>query len=242
MIRIMETSAERSLRPWVNGRVPSGYWDTRENRVAYIQWLGEQIGFVEIDDWYQIRARHFRDHGGGALLKFYKSSVLGAMQDFLPDYCWLPWLFGRTPSGFWAKSENRACYMRWLEQKLQIVRHQDWYQLDETVFRDSGGLGLFSNHYGGSMLSALRDYRPDVEWKPWLFRKVPNGFWESPENRQHYFGWLIRHLSIRQDAELTQLTRQVVRETHGDYLLNRYYRGSMSALESEFRTLLRSKR
>lgn len=241
MIRIMETNVTSPLQPWLDGRVPNGYWSKRDNRVTYIEWLCERIGFVRIDHWYQIRNRHFRDNCGGALLnKIYNSSVLHAMQDFRPDYNWLPWLFGRTPSGFWTKLENRVCYMRWLEQRLQIARHEDWYQHDETVFRNSGGAGLFSNHYVGSMLSALRDYRPDIEWIPWLFRKVPNGFWESSKNRQKYIEWLARHLRIRRDADLTRLTRQVVRETRGDYLLNQYYRGSMSAFKSEFRTLASS--
>ncbi len=92
----------QSRQPWLTGRVPNGYWDTRANRVQYLNWLAERCGFLQPGDWYAVRKSHFRTHFGGGLLRNqYGSSIWRAMNDFLPEHDWKPWLFGATPDGFW---------------------------------------------------------------------------------------------------------------------------------------------
>src|SRR5216684_2374765 len=58
----------RDPRLWLYGPVPSGFWELAENRQRYVEWLGEQLGFTQLEDWYRITRRHFRRHRGGGLL------------------------------------------------------------------------------------------------------------------------------------------------------------------------------
>ncbi len=44
----------RDPRLWLYGPVPSGFWDLAENRQRYVEWLGEQLGFTKLEDWYRI--------------------------------------------------------------------------------------------------------------------------------------------------------------------------------------------
>ncbi|MEO2017892.1 MAG: hypothetical protein ABGZ53_26370 [Fuerstiella sp.] len=223
-----------SDKPWLDSRVPNGFWHERRNRVTYMNWLGTKLGYMRREDWYQIRNRDFRLNSGGTVLdRFYGSSVLEAMRDLVPNYDWLPWLFSKTPRRFWDDAANRQAYMQWLEGKLQINREEDWYELSDESFEENRGAGLLTNYYHGSILSALREYRPDVDWKPWCFRKVPNGYWRRPGNRRRYFEWLADRLQYQSMSDWESLTRQSVCETGGAGLLSHLFGGSLPRLRND---------
>ena len=38
--------------------------------------------------------------------------------------------------------------------------------------------------YGGSLCSILQIMHPEIEWIPWLFSKVPKGFWFNSLNQK----------------------------------------------------------
>lgn len=228
---------------WLNNRVPTGYWRRRTNRVAYVRWLGRQLGFSQIDDWYGLKNRHFiRNRGSTLLVRVYRSSVYAAMRDYRPDVSWKPWLFAKTPAGYWDDPENRRTYMLWLERKLRIRLPEQWYGLDESVFTENGAAGLFQNFYGGSMLTAVREHHPDYSWRPWLFRKVPNGFWADPDNRRDYYTWLRAQLGFRSNRRWSELTREQVKQTGAATLLHSRFRGSMSAMRAEIRSCLSARK
>ncbi len=230
----VELSCIRDDRPWLYGRVPNGYWDVRENRISYLEWLGRRLGFVSRNDWYRVCNRDFiRNHGGTLLLKIYCSSVYIAMQDYQPQHEWIPWLFHKTPRGFWEEAENRRSYMEWIEELLRIECEEDWYQLTKESFAENSGAGLLANHYRGSILSALREYRPDYDWKPWLFPKVPHGFWSQPNNRRRYLRWLANRLRFRSPNDWHRLSRKDISETGGSGLFNVHYGGSLARLIDE---------
>ena len=230
----VEISRFQDDSPWLSGRVPDGYWDARTNRVFYLDWLGRRLGFISRDDWYQVCNTDFiRNHGGALLWRMYGSSVHAAMRDYRPLHEWIPWLFSKTPKGFWHKAANRQTYMEWLEGMLQIESEEDWYQVTKASFLENHGGGLLRNHYQGSILSALREYRPDYDWKPWLFPKVPHGFWNRPDNRQRYFQWLASRLRFRLLSDWHRLTKPDLFATGGSGLLHGYYAGSLARLRNE---------
>lgn len=230
-----------SERPWITRRVPDGFWSQHRNRVDYMDWLGNRLDFTETTDWYRLQNRHFNENRGSTLLqKGYSSSVLNAMRDYLPDEDWKPWLFSRTPAGYWSESRNRRDYLRWLEQRLKIRSPEQWYETDAKDFENNHGAGLIANHYRGSVLAAAREHRPDFDWKPWLFRRVPNGFWRSPENRQCYYRWLAAREGLQTTQDWERLTRQVISQTKGVHLLEDRFRGSMPALRTDAASLLQA--
>ena len=141
----------RAKRPWLSGRVPGGYWDVRAIRVLYLEWLGQHLGFVGRDDWYEAcNADFIQNHGGTLLQQIYGSSVYIAMQDYQPRYEWIPWLFSKTPKGFWQEAENRRVVYEWLGGTLQIGSEEDWYQVTKASFHENGGAGLLQNYFQGS--------------------------------------------------------------------------------------------
>ncbi len=223
-------------RPWLSGRVPDGYWDVRGNRSSYLDWLGRRLGFVSPEDWYQLRAAHFiQNHGAALFWHFYDSSVYCAMRDCRPQHEWLPWLFSKTPKGYWHEAENRLSFMEWIEKTLQIESEECWYRVTRKSFAENGGGGLLTNHYRGSILAALREWRPDHDWKPWLFPKVPHGFWQEAENRRSYMDWLGGVLQIKREEDWYQVPFETFAENGGATLIQKFYRGSILAAVCECR-------
>ena len=213
--------------PWFGNRVPNGYWDIRENRVRYLDWLGEQCGFVTPEDWYNVRKHNFQSHSGGGLLRNeYGSSVLAAMCDYKPEYDWKPWLFGGAPNGFWNVRANRNRYMGWFGQQLGIETVEGWYGVTGADFFNHHGGGLLNNQFKGSVQALLRDYMPDFEWKAWRFTSVPQSFWQSPANRRNYMLWLGEQLGFRTSRDWRKLNREHFYKFEGSGLFVTHYHGS----------------
>lgn len=213
--------------PWFGNRAPNGYWDLRENRLRYLDWLGEQCGFVKNSDWYRLRRHHFQQNNGGGLLRnSYGSSVLAVMRDYRPDFSWKPWLFGGAPNGFWGKPENRHSYMNWLGQQLGFSTTEDWYAVTGSHFFDHHGGGLLNNVYKGSVQAILHDYRPQFAWQAWRFHSVPQSFWSRPANRRDYLLWLGKQLRFINRSDWDALKREDFLHHNGSGLFATYFHGS----------------
>ena len=213
--------------PWLQGRVPNGYWDVRENRVRYLNWLAQRSGFHAPSDWYGARKSDFQKNGGGGLLRNeYRSSVLVAMHDYLPNYEWKPWMFGGAPKGFWKCRENRCRYLAWLAEQLGIRRTDDWYAVTGADFFDNHGGGLLNNEFKGSVQALLLDYRPHYPWKAWCFSSVPQCFWSKPKNRRSYLQWLGEQLGFQTRQDWQQLRREHFYANNGSGVFVGYYHGS----------------
>ena len=205
------------------GRVPYGFWDEKQNRIAYLKWLGKQLQYKTPEDWYAIQRKHFaQNHGGGILGMCFRDSPQTAVRELFPDYPWQPWLFVRTPQGYWQSADNRRNYMRWLTKKLKLRTKEDLYQLCKNDFMDNGGAGLLGNHYQWSILAAVQEYKPLMNLLEWKFQSVPQGFWNSDENRIRYMDWLSEKLRIRTPELWYRVTTEEVEQNHGITLLTRF--------------------
>jgi hypothetical protein len=74
---------------WRFVRVPTGFWDKEENQRKFFEWVGRQLGFTKLDDWYQITKEIIVKYGGGGLLHDrYGGSPSTAMQYIFPEHDW----------------------------------------------------------------------------------------------------------------------------------------------------------
>lgn len=220
--------------PWLYGRVPNGFWDYRENRVQYLDWLGVQCGFVEIQDWYVVRKSHFvTNRGGGMLHNCYRDSVVSAMQDYRPEFDWSPWKFCSVPQGFWKDKERRLAYMKWLGAQLGYSAHADWYDITKQSFKDHYGAGLLQNQFGNSPQRAVFEYMPEYDWKPWLFRSVPQNFWHDADRRLQFLHWLGQQLHFSSPVDWVRLSGNDFRKNAGGGLLDYYSRDPIARALSE---------
>ncbi len=218
--------------PWLQCRVPNGYWDSKANRLCFLEWLGEECGFRTCEDWHRVTRRHFRSHGGGGLLNlYYRDSPLEALLEFRPDYPWKPWLFRSTPQRFWMELTNRRRYMAWLGVQLGYWETSDWYQIKKENFYENHGGGMLANLHDDSPIAAVIEYRPAHQWKPWLFKSVPQGFWKAAENRRAYMDWLGKKLGCRTESDWLRVTRRDFEDNNGGGFLRNYGSSPIRALQ-----------
>lgn len=162
---LLDLYPDFTWRPWLFRSTSQGFWKDKQNRIAYMDWLGQHLGLKSHEDWYQVSRSHFHtNHGGGMLANYYGDSVFRALKEYAPRMKWLPWCFPTVPQGFWQEQENRQAYMKWLGQQLNFRKAYDWYKLNRQHFTEHHGDALFATYYNGSVMRALKDFRPNGKW------------------------------------------------------------------------------
>jgi hypothetical protein len=208
-------------RLWLYGPVPPGFWKSSENRHLYMDWLGQQLGLAELEDWYRVTFKDFVKHRGAYLWAYFGRSLLALLKDYRPQYDWLEWRFSQVSARFWAVGAHRQRYLDWLGRQLGFRRIEDWYQISERDFTQWYGWGLLA-HFGGSPIAILKDYRADYQWLEWHFRHVPLSFWHKRANRRRYLLWLGQQLGFQDREDWYQLSKQHLLERHGSRLLAQF--------------------
>jgi hypothetical protein len=131
------------------------------------------------------------------------------------------WTRGRVPPNFWQQRTHRRHYLLWLAGKLGLRRMVDLYrlQLQRDCIPNHGSRVCQIWH--GLALTAVRDCFPGYDWKPWLFPQLPEGFWDSAENRRSYLDWLGTELGFRSPEAWYRINTTDLRDHGGRGLLSR---------------------
>ena len=45
---------EKEWLPWKFETVPNGFWNDKNNQRNFLEWLGNELGFKNQDDWYKV--------------------------------------------------------------------------------------------------------------------------------------------------------------------------------------------
>src|SRR5690348_12861840 len=119
------------------------------NQVSYrhtFEKLGVQLGYEQMEDWYNITLEDVHKHGGQELLANY-NSIPSALQTAFPEHTWMFWKFLRVPHGYWKVTENQRKFVDWLGQKLEYKSLDDWYNVTQEDIHKHGGTRLLVGYY-----------------------------------------------------------------------------------------------
>ena len=73
-----------------------------------------------------------------------------------------------------------------------------------------------------------------MDWQPWKFPLVPEGFWSIPKNQQRFLTSLARERHTRRFSEWYSLTAPVMKDGGGDYLLKIHGQSIFQLLETVY--------
>src|SRR5690242_16983025 len=62
---------EHNWIPWKFTKSPHGFWNDKNNHLKFFDWLGKELGFKTMDDWYQLSQENVVENGGGGFLYLY---------------------------------------------------------------------------------------------------------------------------------------------------------------------------
>jgi hypothetical protein len=168
---LLEIFPDHHWHPWRFTRVPPNYWDDRQNRLAFIEYVATFHNIVHWpEDWYNISLESVRDLGGQKLLAlFYQDSMLNALVDLYPQYEWEPWRFSKVPSNFWQDIENQKLFWISLGKKKGFSKMESWYAITPDDVLKHGGITILKNYHRNSLAAALTAAFPEHNWDPWKF-------------------------------------------------------------------------
>ncbi|MGH7962887.1 MAG: hypothetical protein ACRERD_13830 [Candidatus Binatia bacterium] len=129
-------------KEWLFVSAPQRFWQNPANRRRYLDWLGKQLGFRRVEDWYRISCEDFAKWHGAGLLANTGDSPVAALKEYRPQYEWLEWRFSGVPKGFWDDPANHRRYLDWLGKQLGFRRPEDWSQLTRNHLRQWHGSRL----------------------------------------------------------------------------------------------------
>ena len=159
---VRECFPEYDWKEWLFAKVSSRFWYSRANRRKYLGWLGERLGYQQLDDWYRVTQKDFVCNRGMVLLQRYSSAPWQAVMDLIPRRDWHEWKFTHVAKGFWDVAKNRHRYLRWLGRQLRFRRPYDWYRISYDDFAAHHGLTLLRKY--PSLNYLMREFLPGLDW------------------------------------------------------------------------------
>jgi len=211
--------------PWIDQRLDDGFWDDRDMRIWYMNWLGDLLGYSEPIDWYQIRVKDFEDNYGANLLYRYYRKKEKAVRDLFPKVDWKFWLFDPMPDGSWKDSNNQRIYMDWLGEELGYTKPEDWYGIARLDFVRNSGDSLCAR-FDHSPVKAVCSIYPEYEFLPWKFKRCTKAFWHDDDNVRAYLEWLGEELGYSKPKHWYKLSSKLMIANYGTSLLGNIWHGA----------------
>ena len=103
-----------------------GYWNNKDNQRDFMDQLGNQLGFKEMDDWYGITQKQLHENGGVTLLDKYGGSPSKLVMAVYDNHQWQQSRFN-TQHGYWNNKDNQRNFMDQLGNRLGFKEMDDWY-------------------------------------------------------------------------------------------------------------------
>jgi hypothetical protein len=180
---IISIYSDHNWKEWLFVNAPMRFWDSKENRHRYLDWLGKQLGFKEPNDWYNITRRDFARKSGGGLLWNQRCSHIDAVMEHFPDIEWDKNRFKKI-----GKNERRL---------LSIV---------QTIFPD---METISQHRDDTLRFSHTNHKMELDiWVP----ELNLAFEYQGEQHYQEFWRGVKQTSGRQNLESQRLRDEEKRQ------------------------------
>ncbi len=185
-----------------------------------------------VQDWYQIRPSSIKKQGGTAVLHrlvfgIFGGNFLDAIQTVYPEYDWQFWQFPQLFKFdgnhwnqvvvFWGEPHTRRQFFDWMiKQKGEFSNNSSSISMLSSITTKDvifyGGKWMLNFYYRGSVLNALQDLYPSVEWDNLQENKSSSNsnsnnnnnndnitrdhFWKERNNHREFFDIISNQLNI----------------------------------------------
>ena len=207
------------------------FWNEKENQRQYMDWLGKELGFEKMEDWYKITHRNMLNNGGtGLLLEHYKRSPHLLIQSVYPEYNWLIWRFDCVER-YWDNIEHHRIFMDWFSKHNNFKSMDDWYNVSQKDITNCGAYGLLIK-YNNSVLKLVRSSFPKHEWIVWKFNSVPNGYWNNVTHQRKFLDWLGKQLGYQKMDDWYKITVEDIIQNAGLTISTKFNKSPNTMLQS----------
>jgi len=176
---ICDIYPEYDWKPWKFVNSPPNFWKNDDNCKEYLTWLFNELGFQDIEDWYQLENRILNANYGAGMHRRFNGSPLQMLRYFYPEKDWLEFRFSMAPKGYWGSKESLVNYMDWLGSELGFKKMEDWYEvITEDFNRHHGAAPLKMT--GTSPSKIVMTAYPEYDWEE-------ERFFDGKKNQKRLF-------------------------------------------------------
>jgi hypothetical protein len=201
--------------------VKPGFWDSKDNQKDFLDYLGKQLGFKLMEDWYTITQRHICEHGGSGILRIYGNSPSKIITAVYSNHKWISRKFNTVLRGHWDYMDNRKDFLNNLGKQLGFKQIEDWYSITCQQINENGGAGLLSK-CGGSPSKMVMSAYSDHKWISTRFSHVLRGYWEIEDNQRNYLDTLGQKLGFKKMEDWYNISKNPIIQNGGSWILSKY--------------------
>eukprot|EP00026_Physarum_polycephalum_P002443 Phypoly_transcript_02449.p1 GENE.Phypoly_transcript_02449~~Phypoly_transcript_02449.p1 ORF type:complete len:911 (+),score=126.14 Phypoly_transcript_02449:48-2780(+) len=202
--------------------IPSEFWENTANVRRYLQFVGKQLGYTKMEDWYLAKISDFLPYNGVGLRTKYSGSIYKIVSSVFKDHDWLPWRFMPLPSNTWENETNRLKFLAYLGQKLGYKDMEDYYKITENDFNVHGGGVLLERYYESSPMMAVMRIFNEFPWEPWKFAHAKSGYFDVFEHQMRYMKYLGEQLNFKTMNDWYNITDASITAHHGNHLYSKF--------------------
>jgi hypothetical protein len=150
----------------VTSAYPLHSWDISEfkkvdgNVKQFMDWLGTELGFKHLDDWYKVTQRNITENKGNVFYREYSPYKL--LLSAYPEHKWNKWKFKGIP--IWREEfqlgEEKE-FIEWLTKELKIDSLDEWYRISGTQLSEKIPSEFFLKQ---PLDKLLQQAHPDHKW------------------------------------------------------------------------------
>lgn len=141
-------------------RVSPKYWESGENRRAFLEEVAKAHGVERPEDWRHVLAEDIEEMGGKALLRRYGTAyaLLRATFPELQEVACRDWR-PSMPAGYWRDKDNIRAYVEEVGRRFHVSCQEDWYRLSKQQLTQ-----VANPFHAVRWVDALRIALPDMKW------------------------------------------------------------------------------
>jgi len=180
---------------WKFQNPPRTLWTSIKNQKQYLNWLGEKLGFDNLDNYYHLKKADLSKNYGSSLLQQYRSPS-ELLTTVYQDHHWLKSKF--SIAGFWREKKNHRDHFYQILELKEKITPQDLYDITMKEFRDTGASSLLSNYYLNSPRKAIMNSFPEHAWNLFSFKSLPFDSWRSKKMWENFFKKVEHQLGVKE--------------------------------------------
>lgn len=212
----------------------SGYWNNQNNRRDFMDWLGQQLGFKQMDDWRHLTVKQIVSHGGHSVLQMY-SSPFELVTSTYGSYSWhvvqektsghLGNLNKSSEAGISIKKNETSemRFLNWLGSQLGFKQMNDWYNITVNQIIENGGMKFLSKYEKSPAKLVMSVYNKH-QWNKSNFNsRLPQRYWKNKENRISIMKNLESELKISDPDDWYRVSFSQINQVHKHMGLFQHY-------------------
>ena len=198
-------------------RLPSGYWENKENVLHFLSKIKIKYNFNTPEDWNSISKKLIESNGGSSLLSKYNYSIYELKCMACPEG---KLIFTSPPqvSKYWENKENVINFLSYIKEKYNLNSAKDWNLITKKFIESNGGSSLFKK-YSMFELKCLACPEGKLTFNN---TPQPSGYWNVKENIDNFLSKIKEKYNLNTSDDWNLITTNHIESNGGSSLLKKY--------------------